>query len=447
MTAMGEISTTTARQAYDATLVSLVAASCLYGLATAALEPAVAVALRVIGAPGLATVAGLALASVVLVTSSRLGPMWVTAPERLWRVPASLLQERSRTMRLGSAIVAVLMGVGTAAAVPGAVPARAAWGLGAAAVVVLALAGAAAGQRRDRSSTVSAGGILLGIASVSVALTCTASDVLPFVVVAVGTIVALIARNGSSTRARPATRWRPAPPLWELRRSGAVVDALRMATVMLDGTPLAAVADAQLAPRRRHLAVPAPVRPLLRILTTSRVIDLVPLLAVPAAVVPVGGRQAGVLSVLVLTYVFSLAVTRLLDVWVGSPAIARTFATSRPPLGPVLAMTGLALTSAYALVGCALAGLGTTWAGVATSVAALAWARRLSGCRLGARVGALMSTPLGAVPLDLAQRVVAGIDVLVLSLVALPPLAPGVALAVSAAAAAAYLAAMTARGR
>lgn len=418
MTVMSAISTTTARRAYDATLVSLVAAACLYGLATAALEPAVAVALRVIGATGLATVAGLALSGVVLVTSSRLGPMWVTAPERLWRAPQSLLQERSRTVRLGSA-----------------------------AVVVLAFAGAVAGQRRDRSSTVGAGGMLLGIASVTVALVCTASGWLPLLVVAVGTNVALLARTGSSTRARPAPQWRPAPPLWELRRSGAVVDALRMATVMLDGTPLAAVTDAQLAPRRRRLAVPAPVRPLVRMLTTSRVIDLVPLLAVPAAVVPVGGRQAGVLSVLVLTYVFSLAVSRLLDVWVDSPALARTFATSQPPLGPVLAVTGLALTGAYALLGCALAGLGTTWAAIATAVAALAWARRLSGRRLGARVGALVATPMGAIPLDLAQRVAAGIDVLVLSLVALPPLTSGVALAVSAAAAAAYLAAVTARGR
>ena len=447
MTVMSAISTTTARRAYDATLVSLVAAACLYGLATAALEPAVAVALRVIGATGLATVAGLAASGVVLVTSSRLGPMWVTAPERLWRAPQSLLQERSRTVRLGSATVAVLIGVVTAAAMPGAVPARAAWGLGTAAVVVLAFAGAVAGQRRDRSSTVGAGGMLLGIASVTVALVCTASGWLPLLVVAVGTNVALLARTGSSTRARPAPQWRPAPPLWELRRSGAVVDALRMATVMLDGTPLAAVTDAQLAPRRRRLAVPAPVRPLVRMLTTSRVIDLVPLLAVPAAVVPVGGRQAGVLSVLVLTYVFSLAVSRLLDVWVDSPALARTFATSQPPLGPVLAVTGLALTGAYALLGCALAGLGTTWAAIATAVAALAWARRLSGRRLGARVGALVATPMGAIPLDLAQRVAAGIDVLVLSLVALPPLTSGVALAVSAAAAAAYLAAVTARGR
>jgi hypothetical protein len=307
MTAMSEISTTTARRAYDATLVSLVAAACLYGLATAVLEPAVAVALRVIGATGLATVAGLALAGVVLVTSSRLGPMWVTAPERLWRAPQSLLQERSRTVRLGSATVALLIGVVTAAAMPGAVPARAAWGLGAAVVVVLASAAAAAGQRLDHSSTVGAGGIILGIASVSVALVCTASGWLPLLVVAGGTIVALLARTGSSTRARPAPRWRPVPPLWELRRSGAVVDA-------------------QLAPRRRRLAVPACVRPLVRMLTTSRVIDLVPLLAVPAAVVPVGGRQAGVLSVFVLTYVFSLAVTQLLDVWVDSPALARTFA-------------------------------------------------------------------------------------------------------------------------
>src|SRR5665647_2989841 len=203
MTVMSAISTTTARRAYDATLVSLVAAACLYGLATAALEPAVAVALRVIGATGLATVAGLAASGVVLVTSSRLGPMWVTAPERLWRAPQSLLQERSRTVRLGSA-----------------------------AVVVLAFAGAVAGQRRDRSSTVGAGGMLLGIASVTVALVCTASGWLPLLVVAVGTNVALLARTGSSTRARPAPQWRPAPPLWELRRSGAVVDALRMATAV-----------------------------------------------------------------------------------------------------------------------------------------------------------------------------------------------------------------------
>lgn len=452
MTELVETRTTRAGWAYDATLAVLVLGACLYGVATAVLGPAVVRAVAVTSAVELATVVGVGLAGMVLALFGRLGPVWITAPERTWRSPHALLRGRTRTVRLGSVAVAILVGAIVAAAVPGAAPPRATWGLGAAVVVGLAVAVSAAGQCLDRSTTVRTLGTLLGITAVVLALVATARGPAPLVVVLASTAVALLVRTAPPDRTRTQSarrkRRRPtAPPLWELRRAGAVVDALWMATVMLDGSPLVAVSDAQLAPARRRLTVHAALRPLVRTITSSRVIDLVPLIAVPATVVPVGGSQAGVVALVVLTSVFSGAATRLLDVWVDSPALARTFARSRPPLGSVLVATGLVLTWSYALLACALAGLGPAWAAVATLVAVLTWARRLSGRRIGTEVGALLATPAGAVPVGLAQRVIAGVDVVVLSVVVLPELAPGVALAVSGAAAIVYLATMTRRGR
>jgi hypothetical protein len=73
--------------------------------------------------------------------------------------------------------------------------------------------------------------------------------------------------------------------------------------------------------------------------------------------------------------------------------------------------------------------------------------RRLSGRRLGGRVGALVSTAAGAVPIDLTARVAAGPDVLVLGpLLAYALGAPAGALVVTVAVVA-YLVLVTGRGR
>ena len=444
MTALAQVAAVGARRAYDATVVTMIAAACLYGLATAVLRPAAAQAVAVVGGPVLAAAAGVALVGITLVAASRLGPLWVTAPEHRWRPADALLRERSRTVLRGAVSVAVLVGLVTAAAVPGW---RVACGVGAAAAVLVAVTAAALGQRLDRAATAGSVGAVLVVAGIVVTLLGATAGAAPLLVVIAGATAAGLLRTRSAGSTRTPLHGRPVPPSWELRRAGATVDALRTATVLLDGTPLSAAADARLAPRRRPVAVPDVLRPLVRALSTSRVVDLVPLLAVPAAVAAVGGTAAAVVAVLVVTHVVTVVATRWVDVWFDSPALARTFATRRPPLVAVLAGTAAVLVGGAAVVSCALAGIGPGWGAVAVGAAVLTWERRLSGRRLAGRVGALVATPMGAVPVDLAQRVVAGPDVLLVSVLVLPALGVGAALVVVLVGATVYGVAVTARGR
>ncbi|HEY0189302.1 MAG TPA: hypothetical protein VGC67_17580 [Cellulomonas sp.] len=418
-----------ARRAYEAALVVLLAAAGLGGIATAVLAPAVTRALTIAQPGRLAVVAGLAVAGTVLIALGRVGPIWLTAAEHQWHDLPTLLRRRRRAVRVAGAALALTGALVTAAAVPGgpwvAVPAA----MAAAVVIALAAAVVALGQRQDRAALVGTVGLVLAAASIGLAGLLSGRGTVPLLAVALALTAALALRAPSSVRVTGPGHPRPAPPRWELRRAGAVVEALAMSTVMLDGTPPLAAQDAQLAPRRRRLTVPAPLRPLARLLSSSRVVDLLVTVAVPAAVLAAAGQVAAVGCLLVLTTLFSRPVTRLLDTWADSPALARTFRTGRrPSLGTVLAATSLVLVLGYASLGCALAGLDGTWGPVAAALAALVWARRLSGRRLGTRVGALISTPAGAIPVDLARRVLAGPDVLVLGLLVLAHLPATLAL-------------------
>jgi hypothetical protein len=289
-------------------------------------------------------------------------------------------------------------------------------------------------------------GLLAGLAAVSIAAAGSVGSV-ALAWTALTAAMALIVRASAGGVHPAQARRRAHPPLWELRRAGAVVDALRMAAVMLDATPVSALADAQRAPRRRPLSAPGWLLLLVRAATTSRVVDLLPLVALPAVAGAVGSAHAATAALLVTTYALGAATSRLLDTWADSAALRRVFAARRPSVGALLAGTSTLLTGAAALIATLLAELPVAWAATAVLASALAWMRRLSGRRMGARVGALVSTPMGAIPLDLAQRVAAGPDVLVVGLLVLPLLAPALAFVAAGVVAVAYAGVMTARGR
>jgi hypothetical protein len=435
------------RRVYDGALTVLLGAAMLYGLATVVLAPAVERLRPVVGSAELLAVVCLGLGGVVLRALSRGGPLWTTPPELQWRPLVPLLTHRRWLLVTGIAAASVVVGamwVGSAGVVTPSVVLEGVVVLGSCLAVGCT---AMLGQQLDRASTLGWLGFLLECLAIAVALHGGSHGLVPTAVLVAAGAYAVVVQASSLRDGAHAPRWRPWPPRWELRRAGDVVGAARDATVMLDGAALELVRDVQLAARRRRLTVPAAVRPFVRTLSSSRVAVMLPAVALPAALAGAGDQGIAVAGLLVVVAVFGARAGRLLDVYVDTPSLVRTYAVARPRLLVVLVSTTLAMMCTYAVAGALLAGLNPLWAVTAATVAVIAWLRRLSGRRLGARVGALLSTPMGSIPIDLALRVVAGYDVLAVALLVLPGVAAHLAFGSCLAVAAGYFLALTARGR
>jgi hypothetical protein len=225
------------------------------------------------------------------------------------------------------------------------------------------------------------------------------------------------------------------------------VDALRTSTVMLDGAARELLRDTRLPPGRRQVRASGAVLLAVRTVTSSRVAALLPVLALPAGVGVVWGAAVAAAGLQVVTMLFAIRCARSLETWLDSAALRRTFALPGRSVPMMLVGSATALVVAYAAGGALLAGVPLLWVPVAVGLAVLVVLRRLSGRRLGGRVGALVSTAAGGVPLDLTARVTAGSDVLVLGpLVTYALGAPAAALVVTVAVVA-YLVLLTRRGR
>ena len=216
---------------------------------------------------------------------------------------------------------------------------------------------------------------------------------------------------------------------------------------MLDGAARELLRDTRLPPGRRRLRASGALLLTVRTMTSSRVAALLPVLALPAGVGVVWGAGVAAAALQVVTMVFAIRCARPVETWLDSAALRRTFALPGRSVPTMLVGSAAALVVAYAACGALIAGVPLLWVPVAVGLSVLVVLRRLSGRRLGGRVGALVSTAMGGVPMDLTARVTAGSDVLVLGPLLTYALgAPAAALMVTAGVAA-YASLLTRRGR
>ncbi len=414
-------------RAYELILTVAVTSSVLYGVATSSIAVLLRAVDRSLGHSGLLALLALLASSAALAAFTRLGPLWASRVELLWRDPSALLRRRAWHYVVVSVSAAVSLGAVCAAASQ-----RAGLGVDAGVVVAGTVGGGAlvawAAQRSDSARAVGGLGPVAGLGAVG--LLCLNAGAVPSMVMVAGVgWVVLLALLGSRLPAASAWassrrrawrglwQWRQPPARWELVRAGAFVDALMMSAIMLDGAPLELLRDSRLRPSRLRLPRNDSGVLLGRALSTARVAALVPLAALPAGVHVLLGASAAAATLTVLTYLFGWRVARSLDAYLDFVALRRTFALRRRRLQVLLVGSVVLPVVAYAGLAAAVASLPFGWVIACSAVALLGVLRRHSGRRLTGQAGALLSTPMGAIPMDLARRVVAGLDVAIVSTV------------------------------
>lgn len=385
----------------------------LIGAGNAIIAPALEQAAAVLAGPLVVAAGGLLMAWAALTGFAVTGPVWASRVELAWSESGGLVRRRTRWAVGTIAVTAATCGV-LAAAV--AVSSGSGPGMSVVlTVAVVSVSGAVAvtGQHLDRSGLLRAVGV--GCGAVAAGIVCSAAGPVPVVVLAAGYGYAAALQAPRAFDLRRGLRWHPAPPRWELRRAGDVVDGATASALMMDGAALELLRDRRLPPNRR----PGPRRAgwilLVRTITSARVAVLLPLIAVPAGIAAVSSHAVAVGALQVATIIFTVRIARNLETWLDSPALRRGHAHRGNHLVVLLAGAPAGLSFTYAAAAAALASLPLTWAATAALLGLLTLLRRLSGRRMGPRVGALVATPMGGVPVDLTRRVLAGPDVAIVA--------------------------------
>lgn len=404
---------------YVAAITLLLVLGCGYALGTQVVGPAAADAQARLGEP-----AWLVLWSCFLVAGLAPGglrglSLWATAAELIWGDLDRLLRGRARIrlVLLGTMVLApvALVAVATGSTT---VAGSGAWLWTTAAVAAVMGGVSALLPHLDRAAWV---GLVQWAATVTglALLSWSAGAVVIGAFVAVLTVLFLWARAGLPAGPDGPLRWYATPPRWELARAGRAVQAWHHAAMMFDAAPLELERDLRAGTRRQPVTFRRPLVVVLsRIASAQRSVAGLLLIPLVAGATDMWGEPAGVTALVVTTYGWASAVTPALDAFLDQEALRRTYA-HRPAFGVELASSSTFLVVSLVMLSATLAGLGA-WHMLATVlVAALAWVRRAQGRRLAGRVGALLATPAGGIPVDLANRAVAGPDMLVLGLVLL----------------------------
>lgn len=384
------------------------------------------------------------VASLSLFVMQRLGPVWATRLELQWGDPFVLLRGRQRLVAVGVCAAALLTGAVLAVGSPAGGVAF--WSGPVSALVVL-LSGmvAYAGECLDAYGWVQLGGA--GAGAVAAVVLCATAGLVPLLTLTVAVVAAVLL---TPFRGRPAgvTRWARVPARWNLVRSGAFVEALRTSVVMMDAATIQLVRDSELPPTRSRSRGREAVILLVRTITSGRVAAVLPALPLAAGAHAIWGGNAGAAVLVIACFFFAGRSSAALVAYLEQPSLRRAYAPRGRLIPSLLTATTVGLTAAYAALGAALAGLPPGTAMLSLGVALLGVLRRVSGRRLNGRVGALISTPMGPVPLDLGRRVVAGNDALILgAMVAFSGVTGLAASCVVVLLAPAYWIVFTARGR
>ena len=410
---------------YEVAIGAALGAGVLVGVAQAFIGPALRRAVVVFPDAEVNALLALTAAGGALAAAHSLGPVWASRTDLLWRSHPVLLARRTAAAAAGFVVCAAATGGVTAIAARATEGGSAGPGPLTAGAVLLAGVVALAFQRLGRPGWTA--GAAAGCTVAVLAVLAVPAGALPLTVLLAGAAyVGAVRSLGRGTVARP-RQWHEHPPCWELLRAAEFVDALRTTTVMMDGVALELLRDTRLSARAAAGRPPALLL-LTRIVTAPRTATLLPLLVLPAAVREVWGAGAAVWALQVTTIVFSWRVSRLLEVYLGSAVLRRMYAVPGNHLGGKLLTATAVCVAGYAAVAAALSSLSPPWVFVALLVSLLSLLRRASGRRLAGRVGPLVSTPMGGIPLDLASRVVAGPDVLVLAPVVTTAVGAGPAL-------------------
>lgn len=399
-------------RAVEVALSLALVASVLYGLSVTVVSGLLTGAARALG-PGLFLVVLVSsVTAVCLSVMQRIGPVWATRAELQWREPFSLLRHRQRFAALVICAVAVVVGVivslGSHAGGIATI-----WGGPVSVLIVLLCAVLSyVGECLDACGWLQAGGASAG--AITAAVLCHAAGWVPLLVLA-ATLVVAAALWSCEKHQRAGTGLRRArvPARWTLVRAGAVVEALRASVVMLDAAALQIVRDSQLSPTRARLPGREATIVLGRAITSRRVICVLPALPLAAGASAIWGAHVAATVLVIACFVFAWRSSALLDAYLEQPSLPRAYAPRGRFIPSLLAITTIALTGAYAIAGAVVASLPISAAVLCLGVALLGVLRRISGRHLAGEVGALISTPMGPVPVDLGQRVVAGSDALI----------------------------------
>jgi len=210
--------------------------------------------------------------------------------------------------------------------------------------------------------------------------------------------------------------------LGELHRAGDVVERVEMSVVMLTAVPLEPTPQ-----RRRPIRFAVSARLIrgrvgwLALLDVRRVLARWPVLVVIAGLVPlvgsvtrVAGHAWGCVVLTVLAYYVASRLARSLFAWNASPSLKFLV-----PFGEASTMVTLLAAPvlgvlAFSTAAVGLAGLSLWWIGSSLACALLGIRRLLLATRNGADFDLVMSTPMGALPVNLVLRLVSGWDVAVL---------------------------------
>lgn len=341
---------------YVAVLAALVTGSMLYAVAADVLAPALVSAAGHLGLGMAVALWAFGLGALSMWFAKNWLRPWLTRPEATWLDAVGLVRRRTRTRALwGVAWLLMLCGLTVPIALGG-------WGLSQQAAWLL--------------------GVTAGV-------------------IAAGLIA------GAAPRTSP-------PPLWDLHQAGDLREALTTSAFLLETSPL------QLHRNRTHTGSSR------RLPTTSLVWLSIArsqpfawaLAGVAVAMLPtvatIWGPEAASLALVTAAYTVSLRTTRQIDALVDSPALRRTLAhhPARAELTAVAALLPLLLAAGGTL----LARLPWLVAGIALATAGAGWLRRTAARRPSQLAGAALATPLGIVPVDLALRLTAGLDVLLVGL-------------------------------
>lgn len=399
--------------------------SVLYSVGDSAIPALLAEADRRGHSPGRVSVSPLALVLAVWVGGwNFVGPLAVSQSRLLWLVwrkePSAWLRQEKIRAAVVAAFLAglVAMAVGSASAATGSRPVAHALGVWITLVVVVL--GLVHLQRRDldgvgrsASTTFGAAGAVLVIAE--------AWGYPAAGIVGCGLVAAVLLRPPGRPR-RPSSGGE-LTPRWQLHRGAQNRWAIDAGITLMDGEIVRMVRHRGTDVARRLLPAPvyrtrwpANVSAVLLargVRTVALTVGLV-LPVVLAVNVIVGPGPATVVAILA-EYSVIVAMTRAAATWRSSRALPRLWAHDGRTTSIALMAPGLATCLVVAFVVCVAVPLPALVRVVLVALPAAALLRRMSVRNATAEI-TLVATPAGAVPVEVLNRVIAGPDVVLISL-------------------------------
>lgn len=342
-----------------------------------------------------------------------LGPIAASAARQRWEIDADPVRwQRGAARRLVPVMLVTATVVGTVIGLAAGDSNARAVGVGAVAVAALMAMsmGAVHAQRRD------IGPHAVGwVASVALALLTAAAWGPIF-----GVLVGVVAVAGATRRAGP-WRWRQGGlvPRWNLAAAAARRASAYTATLLMEAPARPATSG----DRRAVARLPATGAGRLAVIGMWRAASRVGVtigvgLLVATVSAELLGRPAGVAAVVVVLHLTTGTATRVLLAWWTSESVRRTLALPTRPTRVALSVPACAAT--FVTVGLAVPlltlAIGEVVALLLLPVLAT-WSRVSTAAAADQLV--MMSTPMGAVPIQTVTRTLSGVDATILVLMAL----------------------------